>query len=133
VLHELNENYVRAFREADVAWYDAHLAPSYLAIVADGSLHDRASALARFAQPTFATAMKRFPVGAVNVRRLGDTALIHAENAYELNDGRCGVSRYTDIWHRGPPTGGRWMCVAAHITTLQDPALPGSPASAAPS
>ena len=34
VLRTLNENYVKAFREADVAWYDAHLAPDY--VVASG-------------------------------------------------------------------------------------------------
>jgi ketosteroid isomerase-like protein len=84
----------------------------------DGSLHDRAAALARFAQPTFATSMTSFPVGKVTVRRFGDVALIHAENAYELKDGRKGVSRYTDIWHQRD---GRWLCIAAHITVHKAP------------
>ncbi|HEX6723578.1 MAG TPA: hypothetical protein VF107_18560, partial [Burkholderiaceae bacterium] len=58
-------------------------------------------------------------VGKVQVRRFHDVALIHAENAYELKDGRRGVSRYTDIWHK---RGGRWFCIAAHITAHQAPA-----------
>jgi ketosteroid isomerase-like protein len=120
VLRVLNDNYVKAFREADVAWYDAHLAPDYVVVQGDGSLHDRAAALARFALPTFATSMRSFPVGKVTVRRFGDVALIHAENAYELNDGRKGVSRYTDIWHRRE---GRWVCIAAHITAHRAPAM----------
>ncbi len=119
LLHALNEGYVKAFRDADVAWYAAHLAPDYVVVNGDGSLHDRAAALERFAQPTFATFMKSFPVGQVRVRRFDDVALIHAENAYELKDGRKGVSRYTDIWHK---RGGRWFCIAAHITEHKAPA-----------
>ncbi len=115
VLHALNENYVRAYREADVAWYDAHLAPDYVVVNSDGSYHDRARALAAFAEPSFAVYMRSFPVDKVRVRRFGDIALIHAENAYQRKDGRRGVNRYTDIWHRQPD--GRWLCIAAHITT----------------
>jgi len=120
VLHALNESYVKAFRDADVAWYDAHLAPDYLVVSGDGSMQDRAAALEHFAKPTFATSIASFPVGKVNVRRFHDVALIHAENAYELKDGRRGVSRYTDIWHR--PSDGRWLCIAAHITVHKAPA-----------
>jgi uncharacterized protein (TIGR02246 family) len=120
VLRELNENYVRAFREADVAWYDAHLTPDYVVVSGDGSFNDRAKALENFAKPTFATQMKSFPVDDVRIRRFDDVAIIHAENSYELKDGRKGVSRYTDIWVKQPD--GRWKCVAAHITTHKAPA-----------
>jgi ketosteroid isomerase-like protein len=119
VLRELNESYVRAFREADVAWYDAHLTLDYVVISGDGSFNDRAKALENFAKPSFATSMKTFPVGDVRIRRFDDVAIIHAENAYELKDGRKGVSRYTDIWHKQPD--GRWKCIAAHITTHKAP------------
>jgi uncharacterized protein (TIGR02246 family) len=118
VLRTLNENYVKAFREADIAWYDAHLAQDYLVINGDGSLHERGAALANFAKPTFATHMKSFPVDKVSIRRFDDVALIHAENAYELKDGRKGVSRYTDIWVKRE---GKWRCIAAHITVHKAP------------
>jgi ketosteroid isomerase-like protein len=55
----------------------------------------------------------------VSVRRFHDVALVHAENAYELKDGRKGVSRYTDIWQKRD---GRWRCIAAHIS-IRTPAL----------
>jgi uncharacterized protein (TIGR02246 family) len=119
-LRILNENYVRAFREADVAWYDAHLAPDYVVVSGDGSLQDRAGALADFARPTFATSIRSFPVDKVTIRRFDDVALIHAENAYALKDGRTGVSRYVDLWHKAD---GRWRCIAAHITVHKAPAL----------
>lgn len=119
VLRELNESYVRAFRESDVAWYDLHLTSDYVVISSDGSFNDRAKALENFAKPTFATSMKTFPVGDVRIRRFDDVAIIHAENSYELKDGRKGVSRYTDIWHKQSDY--RWKCVAAHITTQKAP------------
>jgi ketosteroid isomerase-like protein len=120
VLAALNESYVAAFRDADVAWYDAHLAADYVMVAGDGSLLDRPATLARFAQSTFTTAMRSFPVGHVKVRRFHDVALIHAENDYELKDGRRGVSRYTDIWLKRD---GRWLCIAAHITVHKAPAM----------
>jgi ketosteroid isomerase-like protein len=120
VLHALNDNYVKAFRESDVAWYDAHLAPDYVVASGDGTFHDRAAALADFAKPSFATYIKSCPVDKVNIRRFDDVALIHAENAYELKDGRKGVSRYTDIWHK---QNGQWRCIAAHITVHKAAAM----------
>lgn len=120
VLQELNAQYVQAYRAADVAWYDAHFAPDYNAVQDDGTLSDRAAALARFAQASYARTMRAFPVDQVSVRRFGDLALIHAENAYTLKDGREGVARYTDIWHR--QSEGRWLCVSAHITGHRAPA-----------
>lgn len=119
VLHTLNAQYVQAYRDADVAWYDAHMAPDYNAVQGDGTRSDRAAALARFAEPSYALHMRAFPVDRVSVRRFGEVALIHAENAYTLRDGREGVSRYTDIWHRQH---GSWKCVSAHITEHQQPA-----------
>ena len=118
VLAALNASYVQAFRDADVAWYDAHLAADYQVVFGDGSLHDRAAALADFAKPYYADGIADFPLDKVRIRRFGDVALIHAENAYTLKDGRKGVNRYTDVWVKQR---GRWWCVAAQITVHQPP------------
>jgi ketosteroid isomerase-like protein len=115
VLTKLNESYVQAFRDANTAWYDKHLARDYVVIYPDGSYHDRNGALANFAEPTFATHMKSFSLDKVRIRRYGDVALIHAENVAELKNGRQGISRYTDIWHKQD---GRWLCIAAHINNV---------------
>jgi ketosteroid isomerase-like protein len=111
VLRALNAGYVQAFLDSDVAWYDAHLAPDYLVVFGDGSLHDKGSLLAAAARPV--ANMRSFPVASVSIRRFGDLALIHAENPYERTDGKKGVNRYTDVWHKRD---GRWLCVAAHVT-----------------
>lgn len=102
---------MQAFLDSNVAWYDAHLAPDYLVVFSDGSLHDKGSLLAAAAHPV--TNMKSFPTTQVAIRRFGEVALIHAENAYERTDGLKGVNRYTDIWHKSE---GRWICIAAHVT-----------------
>ena len=126
VLRQLNENYVRAFREADVAWYDAHLTADFVVVNSDGSFDDRAEALTSFAQPYFATHLRTFPVDKVQIRRYDDIALIRAENDYELKDGRKGVNRYTDIWRKTQD--GHWKCLAAHITTYRAPGQVVAPA-----
>lgn len=122
VLQVLNEQYVQAFRDADVAWYNHHLAPDYLVIFGDGSIHDRAAALADFSKPYYADSIKSFPLDHVVIRQFGDVAIIHAENDYELKDGRKGINRYTDIWHKRE---NRWWCVAAHITVFKPPQVKG--------
>jgi uncharacterized protein (TIGR02246 family) len=119
VLHDLNAAYVQAFRDADVVWYDAHLSHDYVVISSDGSFHDRAKALNDFAKPVFAQHMRSFPVAQVRIRSHGSIALIDAENAYERKDGLRGINRYTDIWSQ--QIDGRWLCIAAHITTHQAP------------
>ncbi|HEY2942300.1 MAG TPA: nuclear transport factor 2 family protein, partial [Vicinamibacteria bacterium] len=116
VLRALNAGYVQAFLDSNVAWYDAHLAPDYLGVFGDGSFHDKGSLLATAAHPV--TNMKSFPVANVTIQRFGDVALIHAENSYERTDGRKGVNRYTDVWHKRD---GRWVCVAAHVTRHKPP------------
>lgn len=118
VLSMLNARYVEAFRKADAGWYDVHLAPDYRVVNGDGSLHERREALADFALPYFDRHIRSFPVDAVRIRIFGQMALIHAENAYLLKDGRSGINRYTDIWRKTPAG---WRCVSAHITVFRPP------------
>jgi ketosteroid isomerase-like protein len=118
VLEQLNANYVDAFRRADAGWFDAHLDADYRVTFGDGSYHDRGDALADFQIPYFEQNIRSFPVGAVRIRRFGDIALIHAENDYELKDGRKGINRYTDIWRK---IGDEWKCLSAHITVFKPP------------
>ena len=42
-LRQLNRNYVRSVEEADVAWFDRHLAADFMNTNPDGSLIDRAA------------------------------------------------------------------------------------------
>ena len=49
----------------------------------------------------------------VEIRLLGDVAIVHGRTSYTLADGRPGRGRYTDVWARRD---GRWLAVSAHVT-----------------
>lgn len=109
-LEVLNRDYVRSVQESDVRWFDEHLSADFMNTNPDGSLVDRAGFLAQIAPPCLVSSLKPEDV---QIRILGDVAIIHARTVYKKPDGQPGAGRYTDIWWRG---GGRWLCVAAHVT-----------------
>jgi ketosteroid isomerase-like protein len=109
-LEELNRNYVRSVQESDVRWFEEHLSADFLNANPDGSLVDRAAFLAQVARPA---GVKNLQCHDVRIRRMGEFAIIHATTSYVRGDGTPGKGRYTDIWAK---QGGRWLCVAAHVT-----------------
>jgi ketosteroid isomerase-like protein len=109
-LRDLNENYIRSVAESDVAWFDRNLSDDFLNTNPDGTLVDRRGFLAQIAKPVTISGLR---CEDVHVRTFGDTAIIHARTVYTKPDGQPGAGRYTDIWSR---QGGRWVCVAAHVT-----------------
>ncbi|MFZ2649577.1 MAG: DUF4440 domain-containing protein [Burkholderiaceae bacterium] len=109
-LTDLNDQYIRSVRTADVRWFEDKLADDFLNSNPDGSIVDRAGFLAQIARPF---TLANFGIEDVRIRLLGDTAIIHARTVYEQADGRRGAGRYTDTWSR---RGDRWLCVSAHVT-----------------
>lgn len=112
----LNEAYIRAALDGDVAWYDAHLAEDFVCIDSDGSVLDKPAFLRQTAQePELAT----YHLAEVHLRQFGDVFLVRATGEWTSRSGRPGVSRYLDIWvHRD----GDLRCVSAQITR---PAMAG--------
>ena len=110
VLEKLNEGYVACVQNCDVRWFDQHLSDDFLNTNPDGTLVGRAGFLAQIAKPQSITGLEP---RAVNIRILGDVAIIHAKTVYTKPDGRPGAGRYTDIWQKRD---GHWLCVAAHVT-----------------
>jgi Domain of unknown function (DUF4440) len=112
VLAELNRNYVRSVDEADVAWFDAHLAQDFRNTNPDGNLIDRAAFLAQIAR---GSTVKNIREEDVVIRIFEHHAIIHARTRYVKPDGSTGFGRYTDDWHL---IDGRWQCVSAHVARL---------------
>jgi ketosteroid isomerase-like protein len=106
----LNRDYVQSVQEGDVGRFDEILAEDFVCSNPDGSLVDRAGFLAQTARPVTIADLEAHDV---DVRILGDVAIIHARTTYTLPDGRQGAGRYTDVWARRD---GRWLAVAAHVT-----------------
>jgi len=111
-LKQLNRNYVRSVDEADVAWFDANLAPDFFNTNPDGTLIDRKAFLAQIGR---GSSVKKIREHDVLIRILGNFAIIHARTSYQKPDGTQGAGRYTDDWQLRD---GRWQCVSAHVSRL---------------
>jgi ketosteroid isomerase-like protein len=110
-LHRLNAEYIRAYVESDVAWYDEHLSDDFVCTLADGRRIDKPEFLRRTEQVPDRTNMTYHDI---DVRLHGDTAVVHGVTQYTL-DGSPGATRYTDVWQRRE---GRWQAVAAQLTRV---------------
>ena len=107
----LNETYVRSVQLSDVEKFREILADDFLCTLPDGSHLDRNAFLTHVAKPP---QISKLEAHDVNVRVMGDFALVHARTTYlRDSDGKPGAGRYTDAWVR---RNGRWVAVAAHVT-----------------
>ncbi|MCA1586541.1 MAG: nuclear transport factor 2 family protein [Acidobacteria bacterium] len=109
-LAALNQDYIRSVQTADVERFREILADDFLCSLPDGSLIDRGRFLEQTAQPVTIANLEAHDV---NVRVLGDMAIVHARTTFTAADGRPGSGRYTDVWAR---RSGRWVAVSAHVT-----------------
>ncbi len=106
----LNEDYIRSVQNGDVARFEEILADDFLCSNPDGSLVDRKRFLEQTARPVKISGLAAHDV---NVRLMGDVAIVHGRTAYTTADGRAGSGRYTDVWAR---RNARWLAVSAHVT-----------------
>src|SRR5881396_3825917 len=96
-LIDLNRDYITSVQTSDVRRFDEILADDFLCSNPDGSLVDRAGFLKQTAVPVKISGLQAHEV---NVRLMGDFAIIHAKTTYTGPDGRPG----------------RWLAVSAHVT-----------------
>jgi ketosteroid isomerase-like protein len=106
----LNRDYIDSVQHSDVKRFAEILADDFLCSNPEGSLLDRAQFLAQTARPV---AIRNLAAQDVNIRLMGDFAIIHAHTTYTKPDGTTGAGRYTDVWAR---RNGRWLAVSAHVT-----------------
>jgi len=113
-LTALNRDYIDSVQQGNVRRFEEILAEDFLCSHPDGSLVDRKRFLEQTARPVTISNLQAHDV---NVRLMGDFAVIHARTAFTMADGRPGAGRYTDVWAR---RNGRWLCVSAHVTRLAE-------------
>lgn len=109
-LTELNDAYIQSVQRGDVRRFREILADDFLCSRPDGSIITRAQFLEATAQTV---TIANLAAHDVNIRLLGDVAIIHARTTFTTADGRAAAGRYTDIWAK---RSGRWLAVAAHVT-----------------
>jgi len=110
VLTALNRDYIHSVQHGDVRRFDEILAEDFLCSNPDGSLIDKSGFLAQTAQPV---TIRGLIAEDVQVRILGDVAIIHARTSYTTAGGEHRNGRYTDVWARRD---GVWLAVSAHVT-----------------
>jgi ketosteroid isomerase-like protein len=108
-LTQLNRDYIASVQNSDTRRFGEILSDDFLNTNPDGSLVDKTGFLKQIAPPA---KISNLACHDVNVRVMGDFAIIHARTSYTLPDGRQGNGRYTDIWAR---RNGSWLCVAAQV------------------
>jgi len=106
----LNADYIRAVQASDVGRFEELLANDFLCTQSDGSLLNRDEFLR---QAAVAAGISNLEAHDVNVRLMGEIAIVHARTTFVTPDGRPRSGRYTDVWAR---RGGRWLAVSAHVT-----------------
>ena len=106
----LNDDYIRSVQTSDVQRFREILADDFLCSLPDGSLIDRERFLQQTALPVTISNLQAHDV---EVRLMGDFAIVHARTTFTAQDGRPGAGRYTDVWARRD---GRWLAVSAHVT-----------------
>ena len=114
-LLELNEDYIRSVQASDVRRFNEILAEDFMCSLPNGQLLDRKSFLEHTARPV---AISKLEAHDVQVRIMGDFAIVHGRTTYTLPDGGLGSGRYTDVWAR---RNGRWLAVSAHVTRNDRP------------
>jgi ketosteroid isomerase-like protein len=110
MLLALNDDYIRSVETSDARRFSEILADDFLCSQPDGSLINRAQFLEVTARPVTISNLQAHDV---NVRLMGDFAIVHARTTYQTADGRSASGRYTDVWAR---RNGRWLAVSAHVT-----------------
>jgi ketosteroid isomerase-like protein len=109
-LMSLNRDYVASVQNSDVKRFDEILADDFYCSNPDKSLVDRSGFLKQTAIPL---TIRNLEAHDVNIRLMGDFAIIHAATRYTMPDGKPGSGRYTDVWAR---RNGRWLAVSAHVS-----------------
>ena len=109
-LEALNRDYISSVQASDVRRFDQILSENFLCTNPDGTIVDREGFLKQTARPV---GISNLQAHDVNIRLMGDFAIIHARTTYTRPDGQAGAGRYTDVWAR---RGGSWLAVSAHVT-----------------
>lgn len=113
-LTALNRDFTASVQQGDVKRFAEILADDFMISNPDGSLLDKAEFLKRTAQPVTISGLVPEDV---NIRLLGDFAIIHARFNSRSADGKPRRGRYTDNWARRD---GAWVAVSAHYNFDQD-------------
>lgn len=111
-LRQLNEQYIDAVMQANVNWYQEHLADDFVCIDSEGMVFDKEAFLQHTSRGPY---VAHYKLEDVKVRIFGETALVQATGFFTRN-GTPGMCRYIDAYVRD---GNDWKVVSAQITRVR--------------
>jgi len=117
-LLRLEREWLNAYEGRDVAAMERIVADDFTLTFGDGSVIDKAQAIADLKRPGPIDSTLKFSTEDVKVRVYGDTAILTGrviEKRQRQNRDAVSESRYTDTYVRRQ---GRWQVVASHLSRL---------------
>ncbi|RPE08720.1 nuclear transport factor 2 family protein [Chitinophaga lutea] len=114
VLKQHNENWIGAYSKKDTAALNKIVADDLVMITPNGSRIGKQTLLANVSKSAYVSAK----VDSVEVKLLGNTALVIAKASFVTNTGgkeTTGHTSYMDVYEK---RNGRWVAVGAHVTFL---------------
>ena len=111
-LRQLNEQYIDAVMQANVSWYQQHLAEDFICIDSEGTVFDKQAFLQHTSRGPY---VGNYKLEDVTVRIYGETALVQATGLFTRRDGVPGMCRYTDVYAREH---GHWLLIARQATIV---------------
>jgi uncharacterized protein (TIGR02246 family) len=113
---KLNEAWIRSYPGKDTATMSRILADDLIMITHNGSRVTKPEILRNMASP--GQRVKNSKVDKVDVRLVGNTALVFAEASFVTVDNTSGKemsgrTNYLDVYEKRD---GRWVAIAAHVT-----------------
>ena len=113
-LTALNRDFVASVQKGDVKRFEEILADDFMCSNPDGSMIDKAEFLKWTAQPVTTSGLVAEDV---QIRLLGEFAIIHARFKSRSADSKQRRGRYTDNYARRD---GTWVAVSAHYNLDRD-------------
>jgi Domain of unknown function (DUF4440) len=102
----LNHDYIHSVQHGDVRRFDEILAEDFLCSNPDASLVDKSEFLAQIERPVTISGLTAQDV---QVRILGDVAIIHARTSYTTADGKARVAAIPMCGRAEPVNGSRYQ------------------------
>jgi ketosteroid isomerase-like protein len=106
----MNEQYIRAWRQHDMKWFEENLAEGYSCVAPDGSVLDKKQFIG---YPDQSVLVADSRVEDLTVKIHGLTAVVTGKNVVFWKDGRTSSTRYTDTYAK---IDGKWKAVSAQLT-----------------
>lgn len=111
-IRAMNDNYIRAWRQHDMKWFEENLVEGYTCVAPDGSVLDKKQFIG---YPDQSVLVADSHVEDLTVKVHGQTAVVTGKNVVLWKDGRKTANRYTDTYAK---IDGKWKAVSAQLTRI---------------